>query len=145
METWMVVILIVAYLAMGIMFAAPRYEKKLDELEQKLQRARPDEKLYFSDGKVLRWCLLVAVAWWFAFPYEWFTRWRQWTYPYCLPGGAPKGWDEEPTIKIRPRAHTVAALQVSGKTIAKEVNEQAGELESAEKVSPEFLKQRVTI
>lgn len=92
METWMVVLLIViADLAIGIKFAVPQYVKKLDELEQKLQRARPDERLEFPFWKELGWNLAVFVFWWAIFPYEWLTDWRQWKYPFCAPE-----WKEMP-------------------------------------------------
>lgn len=94
MEIWVILMLAVAAdLIIGV-FAAPRYGKKLEKLEQELQRERPDEKLELEFSKVLQWTTLALVVWWLVFPYEWVTRWRQWTYPYCTPQGAPPGWDK---------------------------------------------------
>lgn len=141
METWMVILLIIADLIIGVIFAAPRYAKKLEELEQKLRRERPGEYLEFGFWKELRWTFLNMAAWWFVFPYEWLTHWRHWTYPYCLRGGAPKGWDKP--IAIRPQEDIVAAIQISGKAAAEEVNKRVKKLEGAQKISPKLLKMRV--
>lgn len=89
METlWTVLTVIGAvliYLVIGA-FPAKLYSNKLEKLEKKLQRERPGENLEFDFWKELRWALLCFVAWWFVFPYEWRTHWRQWTYPYCVSG-----------------------------------------------------------
>ncbi|MFH1192774.1 MAG: hypothetical protein V1656_00440 [Candidatus Jorgensenbacteria bacterium] len=164
METWIVVlVLAVVNLIIGGMFAGPRYSRKLNELEKKLLKERVGENLEFRFWKVFLWIVLALIVWWLVFPYEWVTKWRQWTYPYCLPGGAPKGWDKmllhsSGTVKIKPEplnlpgypkilphADTIAALKVSGKAAAKEVNERMKKLEDAEKISPELMKKEITI
>ncbi len=135
------IIIVIVYLYAG--YRANRwYQKKLDILEKRLIEER---KIEFSYWKVSFWSFLMFFFWWFVLLYERFTNWHQWIYPYCLPQGAPKGWDKEPAVKFRAQEEIISSAQISGETLVAETKKRINKLENASNISPGLLDQTMTI